>query len=139
MELAQIVAVVVVAAGLLLIARLVTPRLLAEPKPLATKPLQVRELGPGLPELRAEDVAAAQQAAAGANPSPFQDLASQLEANKAAAGQEPEREALHPQPPLAGRDAHRRQQVTRERLEAMARSNPRAVAGVLQRWISERR
>lgn len=139
-EFAQVLALVCIAAGLLLVARLLTPFLQGSAKPLRTKPLKVRELGPGLPALSAEALAAAQQAAAGANIAPFQNLAQQVEAKKAAGAQRPaDEEVLEPEPPLADPEAELRRRVIRERLQAMARRNPQAVAGVLQSWMSERR
>lgn len=85
-------------------------------------------------------LAAAQQAASGSDFAPLQKMAQQVEANKAAAAApEVEPEVLKPDPPLVDPEAEMRRRVARERLQSLARANPRAVGSLLQTWISERK
>jgi hypothetical protein len=138
-EILQFVALALVAGFVLLVASLMTPWLHGNPKPLPTRRLQIRDLGTNLTAISAADLAAVQQAASGADIGPLQDLARDVEAKKLGATEsEQETETLEPEPPLADPEAEMRRKVMRERLQAMARNNPGAMAGVVQTWIQQK-
>lgn len=136
----EILAVAFVAVVLLLICSSVTTLQPRARSPLRTRPLQVRDLGGHGSSFTPEMLAAAQQAASGSDFAPLQKMAQQVEANKAAAAApEVEPEVLKPDPPLVDPEAEMRRRVARERLQSLARANPRAVGSLLQTWISERK
>lgn len=125
---------------LLLICSSVTAWQARPQAPLRTRPSQLRDLGAQGSSLSPEMLAAAQQAAAGADLGPLQAMAQQVEDKRAAAAApEVEPEILEPEPPLMDPEAEMRRRVARERLQSLARANPGAVASLVQTWISERK